>query len=58
VGLVGWSDGEPRGKDDQETVEQLAPHFQVFAVDLPGFGRSDKPSRVLHIGERAYALAA
>lgn len=40
------------------TAEQLAPHFRVFAVDLPGFGLSDKPSHILDIAELADALAA
>jgi pimeloyl-ACP methyl ester carboxylesterase len=40
------------------TMQQLAPHFQVFAIDLPGFGRSDKPSHTLSIAELADALAA
>ena len=40
------------------TMKQLAPHFQVFAIDLPGFGRSDKPPQTLSIAELADALAA
>jgi pimeloyl-ACP methyl ester carboxylesterase len=40
------------------TAEQLAPHFRVFAVDLPGFGLSDKPSHILDIAELADTLAA
>jgi 2-hydroxy-6-oxonona-2,4-dienedioate hydrolase len=39
------------------TAEQLAPHFQTFAIDLPGFGRSGKPSHTLSIAELADALA-
>lgn len=39
-------------------AEELAPDFQVFAPDLPGFGRSDRPRRVLDIHELADALAA
>jgi pimeloyl-ACP methyl ester carboxylesterase len=39
------------------TMKQLAPHFQVFAIDLPGFGRSDKPPHTLSIAELADALA-
>jgi pimeloyl-ACP methyl ester carboxylesterase len=38
-------------------AEQLAPHFTVYALDLPGFGRSHKPPRVLNITELADALA-
>ena len=40
------------------TIEALAADFRVFAVDLPGFGRSGKPPRALDIGELADALAA
>lgn len=36
----------------------LAHDFRVYAPDLPGFGRSDKPQRVLDIPELADALAA
>ena len=36
----------------------LAEHFPVLAPDLPGFGRSGKPRRVLTIPELALALAA
>jgi 2-hydroxy-6-oxonona-2,4-dienedioate hydrolase len=39
-------------------ARHLAPDFEVYAPDLPGFGRSDKPRRVLSIGELADALAA
>jgi 2-hydroxy-6-oxonona-2,4-dienedioate hydrolase len=35
----------------------LAPDYRVFAPDLPGFGRSDKPRRSLQIHELADALA-
>jgi pimeloyl-ACP methyl ester carboxylesterase len=40
------------------TIKRLAPHFRVFAVDLPGFGLSDKPSRILTIAGLADALVA
>jgi pimeloyl-ACP methyl ester carboxylesterase len=40
------------------TMKRLAPHFRVFAVDLPGFGLSDKPSRILTIAGLADALVA
>ena len=39
-------------------AEALASDFRVYAPDLPGFGRSDKPKRVLDIPELADALAA
>jgi 2-hydroxy-6-oxonona-2,4-dienedioate hydrolase len=39
-------------------AKQLAPHFQVYAPDLPGFGKSDKPPQVLNLAELADALAA
>lgn len=40
------------------TARLLAPYFPVFAPDLPGFGRSGKPARVLSVPELADALAA
>jgi pimeloyl-ACP methyl ester carboxylesterase len=40
------------------TAERLAPFYHVFAPDLPGFGKSGKPSRVLSVPELADALAA
>jgi pimeloyl-ACP methyl ester carboxylesterase len=39
-------------------AEVLACDFRVYAPDLPGFGRSDKPKRALDIPELADALAA
>jgi pimeloyl-ACP methyl ester carboxylesterase len=39
-------------------MRQLAPQYAVFAPDLPGFGRSHKPGRVLSIPELADALIA
>jgi 2-hydroxy-6-oxonona-2,4-dienedioate hydrolase len=39
-------------------ARHLAPDLQVFAPDLPGFGRSDKPDHVLTIRQLADALAA
>ncbi|QBQ55731.1 alpha/beta fold hydrolase [Nitrosococcus wardiae] len=39
-------------------AEHLASDFQVYALDLPGFGKSDKPRRVLNLAELADALAA
>lgn len=38
--------------------EALAPHCRVFAPDLPGFGRSERPARALDIRELADELAA
>jgi len=39
-------------------AEHLAPHFRVYVPDLPGFGLSDKPRRVLDVPQLADALAA
>lgn len=39
-------------------ARHLAPHVRVYAPDLPGFGLSEKPSRVLSVAELAAALAA
>jgi 2-hydroxy-6-oxonona-2,4-dienedioate hydrolase len=38
------------------TAKRLAPYCRVFAPDLPGFGKSGKPSRVLNVPELADAL--
>ena len=40
------------------TAELLAARFRVFAPDLPGFGLSDKPRRLLCVPELADALGA
>lgn len=40
------------------TAVRLASSFPVFAPDLPGFGKSSKPSTALTIAELADALAA
>lgn len=40
------------------TAERLAPFFPVFAVDLPGFGRSGDPARTLDVPELADRLAS
>ena len=40
------------------TAERLAPFHRVYAPDLPGFGRSDKPPEVLDIRGLAAALGA
>lgn len=37
-------------------MKVLAPHAFVYAPDLPGFGRSDKPERALSIAQLAEAL--
>jgi 2-hydroxy-6-oxonona-2,4-dienedioate hydrolase len=38
-------------------AQSLAPSFSVFAPDLPGYGRSQRPRRPLGIAELATALA-
>jgi 2-hydroxy-6-oxonona-2,4-dienedioate hydrolase len=40
------------------TLVRLAPDFNVWAPELPGFGKSDKPAHVLDIHELADTLAA
>ncbi len=40
------------------TAALLAQHHPVYAPDLPGFGRSDKPPRVLGVSALADLLAA
>lgn len=40
------------------TAERLAPSYRVYAPDLPGFGRSARPPRLLGVPELADALAA
>jgi pimeloyl-ACP methyl ester carboxylesterase len=40
------------------TGERLAPYVQVYAPDLPGYGKSDKPTRALSVPELADALEA
>ena len=39
-------------------ARELAPFYRVFAVDLPGFGRSERPSRPLGLVQLAEALAS
>jgi 2-hydroxy-6-oxonona-2,4-dienedioate hydrolase len=38
------------------TAQRLAPHRTVYAPDLPGFGRSKRPPRVLNLTELSDAL--
>jgi 2-hydroxy-6-oxonona-2,4-dienedioate hydrolase len=40
------------------TAVRLAPYYRVYALDLPGFGKSVKPTRVLNVPELADSLAA
>jgi 2-hydroxy-6-oxonona-2,4-dienedioate hydrolase len=39
------------------TAERLAADYPVYVPDLPGFGDSDKPSRVFDVSELADWLA-
>src|SRR4029079_1369298 len=39
------------------TLVRLAPDYNVWAPELPGFGKSDKPAHVLDIHELADILA-
>ena len=39
------------------TAARLAPHRRVYAPDLPGFGRSEKPARALNLAELSDALS-
>jgi 2-hydroxy-6-oxonona-2,4-dienedioate hydrolase len=39
-------------------IEQLAPHFRVYAPDLPGYGRSQKVPHALSPAQLADILAA
>lgn len=41
----------------QPTAVELAPFFRVYAPDLPGWGKSEKPRRALAIPELADTLA-
>lgn len=40
------------------TAEHLAPYAAVYALDLPGYGKSDKPAATLGLSQLADALAA
>jgi len=39
------------------TMRRLARRYRVYAPDLPGFGKSEKPPRTMGIGQLADALA-
>jgi pimeloyl-ACP methyl ester carboxylesterase len=39
------------------TAKRLAPHRTIYAPDLPGFGRSSKPTRPLNLTQLADALS-
>lgn len=39
------------------TAQRLAPHRTIYAPDLPGFGRSGRPSRALNLTELSDVLA-
>ena len=40
------------------TAERLAPHHWIFAPDLPGFGKSEKPLQALDVTGLSDALSA
>ena len=40
------------------TLMQLARHYRIYAPDLPGFGKSEKPSRTLDVPGLSDALSA
>lgn len=40
------------------TLKRLAPHHRVYAPDLPGFGKSDKPPHALNVTELSNSLSA
>jgi 2-hydroxy-6-oxonona-2,4-dienedioate hydrolase len=40
------------------TAERLTSHCRVFAPDLPGFGRNEKPPRALDVAGLSDALSA
>jgi 2-hydroxy-6-oxonona-2,4-dienedioate hydrolase len=40
------------------TLKRLARHYRIYAPDLPGFGKSEKPSRTLDVAGLSDALYA
>src|SRR5689334_15898249 len=40
------------------TAVHLAPYYRVYAPDLPGYGKSTKPSHILTVSELSNALGA
>jgi 2-hydroxy-6-oxonona-2,4-dienedioate hydrolase len=40
------------------TAERLAPYHRVYAPDLPGFGKSEKPAQALNVAGLSDALSA
>lgn len=40
------------------TLRRLTPYYRVFASDLPGFGKSANPPRVLNVSELSDSLVA
>lgn len=40
------------------TAEQLAPYYQIYIPELPGFGKSEKPDHYQNLDEMADTLAA
>lgn len=41
----------------RELADELLPHGRVIALDLPGFGRTDKPEKALRMGHYAGVVA-
>ena len=40
------------------TLKRLSRHYRTYAPDLPGFGKSEKPSRILNVAGLSDALGA
>src|SRR3712207_8330704 len=40
------------------TLKQLSRHYRIYAPDLPGFGKSEKPSHILNVAGLSDALSA
>ena len=51
-----WPKGEPMG--EIHGAKRLAPDFDVFVPDLPGFGDSAHPKQVLDLPQLADGLLA